>query len=218
MIPKLHYISQGETPEEHLSNIQKACASGVELVQLHLKSQNQAIVLETAKKAREITEHFQTRLIINGHYKIAFEVKADGVHLEKSDICPTIVRKELASWQIIGATANTLKDCQKRINKKVDYISLGPFRVAKTKEDLILALGEKGYLTILNELKTDIPMIAMGGITMNDILDIMITGVYGIAFSEEITRDFNTISKLKEVINGGSAEEQRWNFGENKKE
>jgi thiamine-phosphate pyrophosphorylase len=217
MIPKLHYISQGETPEEHLNNIQKACASGVELVQLHLKSQNQEIVLETAKKAREITKHFQTRLIINGHYKIAIEVKADGVHLEKSDICPTIVRRELSSWQLIGATANTLKDCEKLINKKVDYIGLGPFRVDKTKENLSLALGEKGYLTILNELKTDIPVFAFGGITMNDILDIMITGVYGIAISEEITRDFNTIPKFKEVINGSATEEQRWNFEENKK-
>lgn len=211
MTSKLHYISEGNSPEEHLNNIQKACASGAELVQLHLKTLDQAVVLEAAKKAREITEHFQTRLIINGHYKIAVAVKADGVHLEKSDICPTIARKELASWQFIGATANTLKDCQKLIDKKVDYISLGPFRSTKTKENLNPVLGEKGFLTILDELKTEIPVIAVGEITLNDVLDIMITGAYGIAVSEEITRDFNNISKFKEVINGGSAEEKRWN-------
>ena len=217
MVSKLHYISQGATPEEHLNNIQSACASGIELVQLRLKDVNEKKVLETAKKAKEITDHFQTRLIINDYYKIAAAIKADGVHLGKSDICPTIARKELASWQIIGGTANTLEDCQTLIDKKVDYIGLGPFRYTNTKDNLSPVLGEKGYLTILEELKTDTPIIAIGGITQNDVLDIMITGVYGIAVSGEITRDFNSISKFKEIINGSPIQEQRWEPGENKK-
>jgi len=217
MISKLHYISQGATPSAHLENIQKACASGAELVQLRLKNIDEAVVLETAKKAREITGHFQTRLIINDNFKIAAEVKADGVHLGKSDTCPTIARKELASWQIIGGTANTLEDCQTLIAKKVDYIGLGPFRFTKIKDNLSPVLGEKGYLTILEELKTDTPIIAIGGITLNDVLDIMITGVHGIAVSGEITRDFNSISKFKELISGGPTQEQRWEPGKNKK-
>jgi thiamine-phosphate pyrophosphorylase len=210
MISQLHYISQGKTPEEHLENIQKACASGVELVQLRMKNFSEEMVLETAKKAREITEHFQTRLIINDHYKIAKEIKADGVHLGKSDADPIEVRTYLYSWQLIGGTANTLKDCQTLIGKKVDYIGLGPFRFTETKDNLSPVLGEKGYLTIVEALKTEIPIIAIGGITLHDILDIMITGVYGIAVSGEITRDFNSIPKFKEVIIGGSTEEQRW--------
>jgi len=217
MISKLHYISQGETPEEHLENIQKACASGVELVQLRLKNVDEATVLETAKKAKEITGHFQTRLMINDHYKVAIAIKADGVHLGKSDTCPTVARKEMASWQVIGGTANTLEDCQILIEKKVDYIGLGPFRFTKTKDNLSPVLGEKGYLTILEELKTDIPIIAIGGITQNDVLDIMITGVHGIAISGGITRDFNSISRFKELINGGPTQEQRWEPGKDKK-
>lgn len=217
MIPKLHYISQGATPEEHLENIQRACTSGAELVQLRLKDVSAKKILKAAQKAREITEHFQTRLIINDYYKVAAEVKADGVHLGKSDTCPTVARKTLASWQIIGGTANTLEDCQTLIDKKVNYIGLGPFRFTKTKDNLSPVLGEQGYLTILEELKTDIPIIAIGGITKNDVLDIMITGVYGIAVSGEITRDFNSISKFKEIINGGPTQEQRWEPGENKK-
>lgn len=211
MVSKLHYISQGKTSEEHLENIQKACASGAELVQLRMKNFSEEVVLETAKKAREITEHFQTRLIINDHYKIAKEVKADGVHLGKSDACVTEAREYLFRWQLIGGTANTLEDCHVLIDKKVDYIGLGPFRFTKTKDNLSPVLGEKGYGTIMETLKTDIPIIAVGGITMYDILDIMITGVYGIAISGEITRDFNSIPKFKELIAGGSTEEQRWN-------
>ncbi len=95
MISKLHYITQGKTSEEHLENIQRACASGAEWVQLRLKNIDPKTILETAQKAREITSHFQTRLIINDYYKVAKEVNADGVHLGKKDICPLKAREYL---------------------------------------------------------------------------------------------------------------------------
>ncbi len=69
MIPKLHYITQGNSPKEHLDNIQKACTSGAELVQLRIKNVSDEKILKLATAAREITSHFQTRLIINDHYK-----------------------------------------------------------------------------------------------------------------------------------------------------
>ncbi len=209
-ISKLHYISQGTTPAEHLENIQQACVSGAELVQLRLKNISESVLLETAKKAREITAHFQTRLIINDHYKIAKEVKADGVHLGKTDTCPTIAKKHLYTWQIIGGTANTLEDCQSLIAKKVDYIGLGPFRFTKTKDNLSPILGVNGYLTILEELKTDTPIIAIGGIEIENILDIMMTRVHGIAMSDAITRNFNSIPKINSFLNAPSTNEQVW--------
>ena len=216
MIPKLHYISQGKTPEEHLQAIQNACAAGAELVQLRLKNVAETVILETAKKAKEITDHFQTRLIINDHYKIAAKIQADGVHLGKTDTCPKIARKELASWQVIGGTANTLEDCQTLLGKNVDYIGLGPYQFTETKKNLSPVLGKNGYLTILEELQTATPIIAIGGITLDDISDIMSTGVYGIAVSGEITQDYNRISQFKEIINGGPTQEQRWEPGEKK--
>lgn len=217
MIPTLHYISQGSTPKEHLENIQKACSSGAELVQLRLKNQPEKVVLETAQQAREITSKFQALLIINDHYKIAAAVKADGVHLGKLDSCPTTARKELASWQLIGGTANTLEDCKNLIHKKVDYIGLGPFRFTKTKENLSPVLGINGYLTILKELKTAIPVIAIGGIIIDDVSELMKTGIHGIAISGEITRNFNSIPDFKKRINDGEIVEERWISEEKRK-
>ena len=217
MIPTLHYISQGSTPKEHLENIQKACSSGAELVQLRLKNQPEKVVLETAQQAREITSKFQALLIINDHYKIAAAVKADGVHLGKLDSCPTTARKELASWQLIGGTANTLEDCKNLIHKKVDYIGLGPFRFTKTKENLSPVLSINGYLTILKELKTAIPVIAIGGIIIDDVSELMKTGIHGIAISGEITRNFNSIPDFKKRINDGEIVEERWISEEKRK-
>lgn len=212
IIPKLHYISQGNSPKEHLENIQKACTSGAELVQLRLKNVSEKKFLKLANEAREITAHFQTRLIINDYYKIAKEVKADGVHLGKTDNCPTIVRKHLYTWQIIGGTANTLQDCETLITKDVDYISLSPFRFLTPKDNLSPVLGLNGYTLIIDALNTETPIIGFGGITTDDVKAILETGISGIAVSGEITRNFNTISTFNQLLNASSTAEQRYTF------
>jgi thiamine-phosphate pyrophosphorylase len=210
MIPKLHYISQGSTAEEHISNIEQACSYGVELVQLRLKDLDENTLLQTAKKVREITAHFQTRLIINDYYKIAKEVKADGVHLGESDASPAKARKHLQKFQMIGGTANTYGECLKLITQKVDYIGLGPFRFTKTKENLSPILGVDGYADIVKKLKSNIPIIAVGGIILGDVDDILTTGVHGIAVSGEITNDFNTIPLFNKKLNTPSQSDQVW--------
>lgn len=209
-IPKLHYISEGNTPEEHLINIQNACTSGAELVQLCLKEVSEEKVLEIAIAAREITSHFQTRLIINTHYKIAKTIKADGVHLENTGTSPTIARIHLYTWQMIGGTANTLQDCEALLSDEVDYINLGPF--TKTKEDLLPALGIHGYTTIVEGLKTETPVIGFGGVTLEDVKIILKTGVSGIAVSEQITNDFDSIKTFNQLLSASSTEELRHTF------
>jgi len=212
MIPKLHYISQGNSPKDHLDNIQKACTSGAELVQLRLKNVSEKKYLKLAMAAREITSHFQTRLLINDQYKIAKEVKADGVHLGKTDACPTIAREYLYTWQIIGGTANTLQDCEALLDKEVDYISLGPFRFTTTKDNLPPTLGLNGYTAVIEALKTETPILGVGGITTKDVTGILETGISGIAVSGEITRDFNTIRTFNQLLNASSTAEQRYTF------
>jgi len=211
MIPKLHYISQGNFPKEHLDNIQKACTSGAELVQLDLKNVSENKFLKLAKEAREITSHFQTRLIISHHYKIAKEVKADGVHLEKTGSCPTIARKFLYTWQMIGAAANNLQECETLIAKEIDYISLGPFRLT-TKDTLSTVLGLNGYTAITEALHTETPIIGVGGITTKDVTDILKTGVSGLAVSDEISGNFNTIRIFNQLLSASSTEEKPYKF------
>lgn len=212
MIPKLHYISQGSSPKEHLENIQKACTAGAELVQLRVKGVSEKKLLKLAQEAREITSHFQTRLIINDFYKIALETKADGVHLRKTDTNIVNARKHLFSWQIIGGTAHTLEDSEKLIKNEVDYISLGPFRFTTTKDNLPPVLGLNGYAAILDVLKTDTPILAVGGVTTADVVDLLKTGISGLAVSEDITRDFNNIKIFHQLLNASTTAEQRFTF------
>ncbi|MEP0266332.1 thiamine phosphate synthase [Dokdonia sp.] len=212
MIPKLHYISQATSPKEQLENIQNACSSGAELVQLRFKNASEKKFLKLAEEAREITFHFQTRLIINGDYKIARAVKADGVFLEKNDSCPIDARIHLYTWQSIGGMAAGLQDCEALLTKQVDYISLGPFRCMATKDRIPPILGLNGYTAITNILKTETPIIGYGGITTDDVTDILKTGISGIAVSGVITRNFNTIQTFHRLLKASSTEEQRHTF------
>jgi thiamine-phosphate pyrophosphorylase len=212
MIPKLHYISQGNTPKEHLENIQKACSSGAELVQLCLKNISEKKHLKLAKEAREITSYFQTRLIVYNDYKIARAVKADGVHLETADTTSMKARIHLYTWQIIGGTAHTIQDCKTLINEQVDYIILSPFSTSATEEAPASVLGVVGYAAIIDALKTKTPIIGAGGITTKDVKDILATGVSGIGVSEEITRDFDVIKTFNQLLSASSTQEQRHTF------
>jgi thiamine-phosphate pyrophosphorylase len=212
MIPKLHYISQGNTPKEHLENIQKACSSGAELVQLCLKKISEKKHLKLAKEAREITSYFQTRLMIYNDYKIARAVKADGVHLEAAAAASMKARIHLYTWQIIGGTAHTIQDCHTLISTQVDYITLSPFRISASEENSLLALGLNGYAAIIDALKTKTPIIGVGDITTKDVKDLLESGISGIGVSEEITRNFDVIKTFNELLNASSTEEQRHTF------
>ena len=207
IIPKLHYIAQGETPKQLLENIQKACTSGVELVHLCYKDASEKKMLKLAKEAIKITSHFQTRLIINEFYKVAKDIKADGVYFETKKSFTKSVRQHLYPWQIVGCKANKIQDCETLITKEADYIILSPF-----KSSIPNALGLNGFTAITETLKTEIPIIGFGNITTNDVKDILKTGVSGIAISEAITQNFDSIKAFNQLLNASSTQEQRHTF------
>lgn len=183
---QLQYISQGKTVEAHIQNIENVCKAGVNWVQLRLKNISDLEYLNAAKKVRVICDTYGATFIINDNIGVAGESQADGVHLGLDDASPLDARKQLGEHVIIGGTCNTLDDCIKRANEKVDYIGLGPFQFTKTKEKLSPVLGFKGYAEIISTLKNEnihIPIIAIGGITLKDIPQLTATGLSGVAVS-----------------------------------
>ncbi|MGB3776503.1 MAG: thiamine phosphate synthase [Leeuwenhoekiella sp.] len=212
IIPKLHYISQGASPAAHLENIQKACTSGIELVRLRLPNVSEKKFLKIAREAREITAHFQTRLLLDEHYKVAKTIKADGVHLENGTVSPTLVRKDLYSWQMLGVSANTLQECEQLLTESVDYICLEPFRSSEKTAETATTLGLDGYTLITEALASQTPILAFGGITTDDIAPLLKAGVAGVVVDDPITTDFNSIRKINELLNASVTKEQRHSF------
>ncbi|MBJ7881357.1 thiamine phosphate synthase [Gelidibacter salicanalis] len=215
-IPKLHYISQGDSPEQHIDTIREACTSGIELVELRLNNLDEATVLKTAQEARDITGMYHTRLMISDDYKIAKTVKADGIYLNTSDTCPLVVREYLYTWQIIGAAAQSLEDCKTLLEKKVDYIGLGPYKVISIEQHSNPALGLPQYTTLLDTIYTETPVFAFGEIQLEDVPELLKTGIYGIAVSEALTKDFKKIKLFQKLLGGSNTKEQVWNMDDHK--
>ena len=142
---RIYYISQGETPEEHLNNIWNVCDQGCHLIQLRLKDTSDEEYLETAKKALEICDSFNAKLIINDNVFVANQIDCFGIHVGKNDAKPTSIRKDIGENKIIGGTANTLEECLILVEQKIDYIGLGPFKFTETKKVLSPILGLEGF-------------------------------------------------------------------------
>ncbi len=209
MIPKLHFISDAKTAALHKEHIQKACSSGIEAVQLDLQHISKGERLPLAQEIHKITSHFQTRLFIKTDYKLAIQLKADGVFLDQKDASPTLVRKELLSWQSLGAAAGTIKECQDLIKKEVDYIALGPFRTTPASQK---ALGINGFAALTDALQTETPLLGFGGITTEDVNAILETGVAGILATNTILADFSSIKEFHKLLDAGSSREMKHRF------
>lgn len=184
MLQFITHPSDRMTIEEE---IQRAVDGGCKWVQLRMKDAPREEVVATAKRAKEICKAADDCiLVVDDYVDIAKELELDGVHLGKNDMDPTEARELLGADYIIGATANTFDDVQALRHLDIDYIGLGPMRFTTTKERLSPVLGLDGYRDIISRMKAasiNLPVVAIGGITYDDIEDVMATGVNGIAVS-----------------------------------
>lgn len=190
MIAKLHYITHDIPGVSHQQLAEQACAAGVRWVQLRVKNKPYDEWKKIAEETQIVCRRYGAQLIINDNVQLAKEIGADGVHVGKEDISVAEARKILGKGMIIGGTANTYEDIKKHYDQGVDYIGLGPFRFTATKEKLSPVLGSEGYEQILRKCKEqgiDLPVIAIGGITNDDVQEIMDTGIYGVAVSNAIS-------------------------------
>ena len=200
---RLQYISQETKNLSHLDGIQKACEAGVKWIQLRVKDKSQDDILKLAYEAKQLCNLHNCYLIINDHPGIAKQIGAHGVHLGKEDMSVNEARKVLDNDLIIGGTANTIEDIDIHFKASANYIGVGPFRFTTTKKKLSPVLGLEGYRQIMDacvKRNISVPIIAIGGIELNDVKEIMSTGIYGIAVSGLIA-NANDVKQIVTKIN-----------------
>jgi len=206
MIDRLQFISNQTEELTHLNSIKIALDAGCRWIQLRVKDQPDETVLKTAMAAKNLCDRYEAKLIINDFPFVAWEIDAYGLHLGLNDIPIPAAREIVGSKMIIGGTANTLENILDRIKEGADYVGLGAFRYTSTKQNLGPILGLEGYRNLLASLKNleqSIPLIAIGGITHEDIPEILETGMYGIAISGSIIRAVNPgnmVHKINKIL------------------
>lgn len=195
-IEKLQFIT--DRPEL----VKQACEGGCRWIQFRMKEASYEEFIGRARETSMICREFGATLIINDHVKIAGEVDAAGVHIGKEDMHPQEARDYIGKERIIGGSSNTINDIL-RIEKHVDYIGLGPFRFTQTKAKLSPVLGVEGYAVLVKEIRSrgiQLPIIAIGGIEVNDVPGILETGIYGVAISSSISGAADPKKKTEEFI------------------
>ena len=163
--------------------------AGCRWVQLRLKGADDAEVFMVGKVLRQLCDQYEATLILDDVVRMVPVIGADGVHLGKQDMPIDEARQLLGPDKIIGGTANTIEDVERLAKQGANYIGCGPFRFTTTKKNLSPLLGLEGYAAILEQMRQkqiDLPLIAIGGITLEDVPDLIDLGVSGIAISGAI--------------------------------
>ena len=199
----LQFLTHENERHDTLSGATEALRGGCRWIQLRMKEASQEEVLRTGLRLRTLCDEYGAKLIVDDHVELVERIGADGVHLGKHDMAPDEARKLLGPDRIIGGTANTAEDVERLIGLGVDYIGLGPYRFTETKKNLSPLLGEEGYRRIIGRCRERgyaIPIVAIGGIELEDIAPLMRCGITGVALSGMLLRAADTAARTREVL------------------
>lgn len=203
----IQFISHTNERYDYIDGIRMALEGGCRWIQLRMKDASEEEILKTAESTRKLCRQYDAVFILDDHVALVEKTGADGVHLGKDDMPIDEARRLLGKDKIIGGTANTFEDVKRIYSTGADYIGCGPFRFTTTKKKLSPILGLDGYRRIIEQMNTygiNIPIIAIGGILLQDVSDIMQTGVSGVAVSGAIlnaNNGYDPVTTMKRFIN-----------------
>ena len=190
--------------ETFLKKVEQACQSGVTMVQLREKQLTTNQYYELAKMVKQITDTYQVPLIIDDRLDVCLAVDAAGLHIGDDELPVSVARQVLGTEKILGVTAKTVKRALEAEESGADYLGTGAIFPTTTKEN--------APITLISTLKdicqtVDIPVVAIGGLTCENIHQLSGTDIAGIAVVRDLmqardiekrTQEF--LTKLDQII------------------
>ena len=172
-----------DSVESFLEKVETACRSGVTIVQLREKNLTTNQYYQLAKKVKEITDAYQVPLIIDDRLDVCLAVDAAGLHIGDDELPVSVARKVLGPEKILGVTAKTVKRALEAETWGADYLGTGAIFPTTTKEN--------APITLISTLKTicqtvAIPVVAIGGLTSENIDQLAATGIAGVAVVRDL--------------------------------
>ena len=169
--------------ESFLEKIETACRAGVTIVQLREKNLTTNQYYQLAKQVKEITDAYQVPLIIDDRLDVCLAVDAAGLHIGDDELPVSVARQVLGPEKILGVTAKTVKRALEAEEGGADYLGTGAIFPTTTKEN--------APITLISTLKTicqrvAIPVVAIGGLTSENIDQLIGTGIAGVAVVRDL--------------------------------
>lgn len=169
--------------ENFLEKVETACRSGVTIIQLREKNLTTNQYYHLAKQVKKITDAYQLPLIIDDRLDVCLAVDAAGLHIGDDELPVSVARQVLGPEKILGVTAKTVKRALEAEEGGADYLGTGAIFPTTTKEN--------APITLISTLKTicqtvAIPVVAIGGLTSENIDQLIGTGIAGVAVVRDL--------------------------------
>lgn len=187
-----------ENEEKFLKTIQEAILGGVSVVQIREKTAETLEFYNLALEVKEITAKYNVPLIINDRVDVALAIDADGVHVGQSDMPCDITRKLIGENKILGVSAATIEEAKKAEKDGADYIGTGAIFPTATKDDAP-SVTKKDLSDIANSI--NIPVVAIGGITIENAKELKDTGIAGLSVVSAIMSAENPKKASEKLLN-----------------
>ena len=183
--------------ESFLEKVETACRSGVTIVQLREKDLTTNQYYQLAKEVKEITDAYQIPLIIDDRLDVCLAVDAAGLHIGDDELPVSVARQVLGPEKILGVTAKTVKRALEAEEGGADYLGTGAIFPTTTKEN--------APITLISTLKTicqrvAIPVVAIGGLTSENIDQLIGTGIVGVAVVRDLMQAEDIEAKTKAFL------------------
>ncbi len=178
-----------------LKLVEAAVAANVNLLQIREKNLNARVLYELATQAAEITRASSTRLLVNDRADIARAARADGVHLTTKSIAASVIRRTFGDHFLIGVSTHSLEEAREAYHGGADFAVFGPVFDTTSKR----IYGEPSGIQVLEGVAVQLapfPILALGGVTRDNVADCFRAGASGIA----AIRLLNHPAELSEVL------------------
>ena len=160
------------------SQVEKALEGGATFIQLREKHLDHDTFLEEAKELKKLCAKYHVPFVLDDDVELALEVGADGVHVGQSDMEAGDVRAKLGEDKIVGVSAQTVEQALLAQERGADYLGVGAVFPTSSKDDAV----EVDHETVKAICEAvDIPVIAIGGITKDNVQELSGCGLCGIA-------------------------------------
>ena len=183
--------------QSFLEKIETACRSGVTIVQLREKNLTTNQYYQLAKQVKEITDAYQVPLIIDDRLDVCLAVDAAGLHIGDDELPVSVARQVLGPDKILGVTAKTVKRALEAEEGGANYLGTGAIFPTTTKEN--------APITLISTLKTicqrvAIPVVAIGGLTSENIEQLIDTGIAGVAVVRDLMQAEDVEAKTQAFL------------------
>lgn len=176
---RLHVLTDTRGGRDALAVVRAALSAGAPVVQVRSKDGTDRDLFDLAERVARMCDETGALCVVDDRVDVALAVGAGGTHLGAHDLPVAAARRVAGTSHVIGGTAREPVRAQQLVAEGATYLGVGPAFSTATKDGLPAPLGASGIGSVARAV--DVPVIAIGGITVEGVPELLAAGAHGVA-------------------------------------